>query len=336
MTIPDDLMVIIFTYLSASTDRKQEPAWYARPTRHPLAVTFLLACERVCRQWKNLLRSHRMGSAWVDMYRRDFLPGYTGLVHNSSSSYRSAFFHAYYSRAARKTLRSMDVFPDAAFAASTHNPSWTYEVLFEARQKETDRWWPARSMGQFEWSVYGTGVTLYGTVMQHHEFYNMGDRDEFPESRSVVLGHESATYTNDYVPTPSLEGMVYLRRSDGACALLGRFDSSLVQADEKDGWKDECSDQPELYCAPFFVQPLIRNIRFGDRRYTLYLRVEVQYERNHPEMGGWFSDLELDLILLNFENEHTEIEHAHQKQMSRPMAKDAFVKALNATLQWNQ
>jgi len=277
--LPDDVLVTLLTLVSTSTDSKEDPEWYSRPTRRPLAVTYLVACERVCTQWKFCLRSRHMHNAWLVMLHRDF-PGHMSPQLTPDWQYKTLFFHAYYSRAARATIHNIDVFADAASAKfdpswrynssfeARFDPSWRYNVFFEARQKGGQTW-PLMHIGECRWTVNHSQITLFRVTPNFAQrMHNMIYKYDFPQSRDVVLGHETEEYTNDYVPTPGLEGAVYIGRSDGRRALLGRFDSTLISedGDERDGWTYVSDDSPHNCCAPVFAQPLMRSIFFGTKR----------------------------------------------------------------------
>ena len=338
--LPDDLLLLIFTDLSTSTDSEEEdPERYSRPTRRPVAVTYLIACERVCRQWIQILSSPRAHRVWLDMHFRHF--GEPRFISPSREVYVARFFHTYYSRAARSTLHDIDVFPDAASGNRAFDPSCTYKVFFEAHHKGASQLSPLIDVGKCRWDVPQASIFLFRRLQSHHhnprdasrmQFHVMRHARDFPEYRSVVLDAETPSRSY-YVPTPGLEGAVYLGRSDGARALLGRFDSTLIHRHSRDGsfTDDEGdTDHPNIYYAPTFVQPVVHNIFFGKVRYTLRIRVEVQYERKHPEKGGWLSDLELEMIPDGYPDTDVPFE-----KMSSSYVKDAFMKALDATLQWH-
>ena len=71
----------------------------------------------------------------------------------------------------------------------------------------------------------------------------------------------------------------------------------------------------------------MRDVYFGNVRYVLRLRVEVRYEVKHPEKGGWLSGVELEMFGDGGPWELPE-------NMSSPYVKHAFMKALEASLQW--
>ena len=328
--LPDDLLLIIFTYLAASTDRKQDPEWYSRPALRPLAVSYLVACERVRRQWKHLIRSSRMDDAWLSMQCRDFASAgiWSCLPLLCRSRYITLFLHSHHSRAARATISGIAVYPDAVFATSAYDPSWTYNLLFQAHQRGTNQSWPLVDLGVLGgWSANDFAIVVFRNSMRHLYDYPS------PDSQDVLLDHESAMYTDDYVPTPGLEGVIFIGRSDGARALLGRFDSTLIGKGgiEDDGWTGECSDEPHLYCTPVFVQSLVRDIFFGQAEYTLTLRVQVEYERRHPENGGWISDIELELIPKMYPHPDSPID---RQMATSPDARNAFMRTLVDRLQW--
>lgn len=329
LSLPDDLLAIVFTLLCTSTDSELEPAWYSRPTRRPLAVTYLLACERVCDQWKRLLWSARMNDMWLRMLRRDFDPS---VFHpECRKQYITMFFHSYYSRAARSTINNIYVFSDAAFAACEFNYWWDYTVVFEARQG-MDRWWSPQQVGVLEYNVleYQAVSLFHGPRDDQDHFHRRLTRTDFPERRDVQLQRVPGS---SFVPSPGLHGVIYLDRTDGARAVLGRFDSAVINtsAVESDGRTvDSCSPYPHIYRAPMFEQSLVRNIYYGDAEFTLKLLLVTEYEARRPEKGGWLSDIKLELEL-RFADES---DRPLPPNVTSPAAEDAFMKALTDKLQW--
>lgn len=330
MVLPDDLLAIVFTLLSTSTDSELEPMWYSRPTRRPLAVTYLLACERVCDRWRRLLWSARMNYMWLRMLRRDFDPSVSHP--ECRRQYITMFFHSYYSRAARSTINNIYVFSDAAFATCEFDPSWEYKVVFEARQG-TDRWWSPQQVGVLEYEVVEyQAVSLFRVTClspdQDH-FYRRRTLNDFPERREVLLEGVGSTF----VPSQGLHGVIYLDRSDGARAVLGRFDSAVIDTNavECDGRTVvSSSPYPQIWHAPMFMQPLVRKIYYGDAEFTLNLLVVTEYEAHRPEKGGWLADMMLELEL-QFADES---DRPLPPNVTSLAAENAFMKALTDRLQW--
>ena len=276
-----------------------------------------------------------MEHVWMRMCHLHFVPNSQVSAASARSAYKSLFFAAHLCRAARSTLCNVAVYSDAA----SETRVYTYNVHIDAAHKgtTTPRLMQNKDAGTMTWltSPYLNDITVF-----HSSCCSMRNARRFPNSsrRRVMLGHESAEYVNDYVPTPPLEGAIYLRRSDGARALLGRFDASCFSVPwegcggaltgEHDSRCGEASEDPSVYYAPFFRQPLVRKIFFGDSEWRLCLRVEVQYSKRHPERGGWMADLQMDLSPERWET-------VDRAKMASPLARESFYKALNSLLEWS-
>ena len=240
------------------------------------------------------------------------------------------FFHSYYSRAARFTINNIYVFSDAAFATCEFDPSWEYKVVFEARQG-MDRWWSPQQVGVLEYEAveYQAVSLLRNLSPDQDHFHRRRTRTDFPERRDVLLEGVGRTF----VPSQGLHGVIYLDRSDGARAVLGRFDSAVIDTNavECDGRTDvSISPYPQIWSAAMFMQPLVRKIYYGDAEFTLKLLVVTEYEARQPEKGGWLADIILELEL-QFADES---DRPLPSNVTSLAAENAFMKALTDRLQW--
>lgn len=294
----------------------------------------LARCEGVCAEWKAMVRGAAMDGAWRRMCQADF-PWSDGAM---AAPWRTAYLRVRravcHSRASEATLSGVDVLADCL-----RGPRASGERL---RLFATVRQWDkearslvavsSRCLGDLSSAILDAENGLY--QLQESDIHDMRNRRAFPpaEDRRVRLVREAS---DDYwsLPSPGLSGeLCVVRSSDGACALLGRFDQAVPEEGDS-VWLENMATTSDDYSAPHFCQPIVSDIRIGSAVWWLSVCVEVQFPtprrtrqagRRRSRVMGWVAGV--DLMLALGKNDHDDLPCRSTR--------DALLDALHHTLQW--